>query len=93
MFVGKTDPIIEDPTDLETHVIRLRLSSSGAETEISLRGCDTVAQGKRILARTYSGRQRWFYGGRLLEDKKRIRDLSIPEGHVVQVVFCPSVQE
>ncbi|CAL8109823.1 unnamed protein product [Orchesella dallaii] len=82
--------VSDDPLDEELHFIRLRLSTTEQEaTELSLRGGDTVVMAKMKLAQQISNtsRQRWFYGGQLLEDRLRIRDLNIPQGHIVQVVF------
>ena len=31
-------------------------------------------------------RQRWFYAGRMLNDKLRMEDAKIPRNHVVQVI-------
>ena len=32
-------------------------------------------------------KQRWYFGGKLLTDKTRIGDASIPSGHVVQCII------
>lgn len=91
--ISTVETVSSDPADLENHVMRLRLNSSGQETEVRLRGNETIAHGKRELGKTYSGlKQRWYYGGRLLQERSKIKDLAIPNGHVVQVVFCP-IQE
>lgn len=82
--------VSDDPLDEELFYIKLRLSTTEQEeTELSLRGGDAIAIGKMRLSQQISNtsRQRWFYGGQLLEDRLRIRDLNIPQGHIVQVVF------
>jgi len=82
--------VSDDPLDEEVFYVKLRLSTTEhEETELSLRGGDTIVMAKMKLAQqiSNSSRQRWFYGGQLLEDRLRTRDLNIPQGHIVQVVF------
>jgi len=38
------------------------------------------------------GVQRWFYGGKVLQDKLKIEDTKVPKGHMIQVVL-PSTEE
>lgn len=82
--------VSDDPLDEELFCIKVRLSTTEQEeTELNLRGGDTIVVAKMKLAQqiSNSSRQRWFYSGQLLEDRLRIRDLNIPQGHIVQVVF------
>ncbi len=71
------------------HLIKLRLSSSGKDVDLPVRKSETVSSCKVKLGMKISTtlRQRWFYGGKLLEDKTKVKDLSIPDSHVIQVVF------
>lgn len=90
MFLFITEVVSDDPLDEELFYIKLRLSTTEQEeTELSVRGGDAIAIAKMKLAQqiSNSSRQRWFYGGQLLEDRLRIRDIKIPASHIVQVVF------
>jgi hypothetical protein len=73
----------------DVHLMRLRLSSTGKDVELSVRLSETISSCKiKLAAKTCkTPRQRWFYGGRLIEDKIKVRDLGIPHDHVIQVVF------
>ena len=53
-----------------------------------MRSKHTVRHIKQTLAKAedISGEQRWYYGGRLLQDKLRIEDTKVPKGHLIQVV-------
>jgi len=71
---------------------KFRVSCTGEETDLMLNANDTVLLGKLELSSCRPGKwiQRWYYGGRLLQDRLRLRDLKIPPGHVVQVIFNES---
>lgn len=89
-YIFSIDVVSDDPLDEVVSCIKVRLSTTEQEeTELSVRAGDTIAIAKIKLAQKIStaSRQRWFYGGQLLEDRLRIRDLNIPGGHIVQVVF------
>lgn len=70
-------------------VIRLRLSTTGKDLKLAVRSLDSVSCAKRKL-QAHEGvepaDQRWFFGGKLLNDKMRLEDAKIPAGYVVQVV-------
>lgn len=56
---------------------------------------ETVANAKRRLAMQESievGRQRWYFGGKLLYDKMKIEDIKLHSGFVVQAVVSPKEQ-
>lgn len=73
----------------DDHVLKLRLSSTGKDVDLKIRKGQSVSACKaRLGSKLACGmRQRWFYGGKLLEDKVSISDLAIPHDHVIQVVF------
>ncbi|XP_070539632.1 ubiquitin domain-containing protein 2-like [Ptychodera flava] len=72
--------------------VKLRLST-GKDLKMTVRSTETVQQVKRRI-HTEEGiepsRQRWFFSGRLLNDKTKIEEAKIPKGFIVQVVVAPS---
>lgn len=77
--------------------IRFRLSTLTHDIKLQVCSTDTVLKVKKHIAEMQVGvephRQRWFYAGRLLNDKLRIEDTKIPKNHVVQVIVSPLKQE
>jgi len=73
-------------------VIKVRLSLTSKDLKLTVRTADTILVAKRRLQVSTNippTHQRWFYGGKLLNDKTRIEDVKIPPGYVVQVVVMP----
>lgn len=69
--------------------IKLRLSHLSKDLKVLVRTTDTVHKVKRLLHEKEGvepEHQRWFFGGKLLNDKLRIEDAHIPKGFVVQVI-------
>ncbi|KAK7486229.1 hypothetical protein BaRGS_00022552 [Batillaria attramentaria] len=72
--------------------VKLRLSHLSKDVKVMVRTTDTVNKVKRMLHEKEGvepERQRWFFGGKLLNDKLRIEDARIPKGFVVQVIVSP----
>jgi len=78
--------------DSDAVPLRLRLSSNSQDLDLLVRPSDSVGAAKARLSLahpdTSTPRQRWFYGGRLLEDRARLSELAIPPDHLIQVVFA-----
>lgn len=75
--------------------VKLRLSHQTKDVKVMVRTTDTVSKVKRMLHEKEGvepERQRWFFGGKLLNDKLRIEDARIPKGFVVQVIVSPPTQ-
>lgn len=75
--------------------VKLRLSHQAKDVKVMVRTTDTVSKVKRMLHEKEGvepERQRWFFGGKLLNDKLRIEDARIPKGFVVQVIVSPPTQ-
>ncbi|XP_067942927.1 ubiquitin domain-containing protein 1-like isoform X2 [Watersipora subatra] len=72
----------------EQVVVKLRLST-GKDLKLTVGSKHSVKQIKRTLAKAenVSEDQRWYYGGKLLQDKLRIEDTKVPKGHLIQVVI------
>ena len=73
--------------------IKLRLSHMSKDMKVLVRTTDTVHKVKRLLHEKEGvepEHQRWFFGGKLLNDKLRIEDAHIPKGFVVQVIVSAS---
>ncbi|XP_014667493.1 PREDICTED: ubiquitin domain-containing protein 2-like isoform X2 [Priapulus caudatus] len=69
--------------------LKLRLST-GKDLKLLCRTTDTVLGAKRRLAELEGcepQHQRWFFSGKLLNDKTRIEDAKIPQSFIVQVVI------
>lgn len=79
------DNLDSDPG--EEMIIKLRLSS-GKDLKLTVGSNHTVKHIKMTLAKAenITGEQRWYYGGKLLQDKLRIEDTKVPKGHLIQVV-------
>uniref|UniRef100_T1JHL7 Ubiquitin-like domain-containing protein n=1 Tax=Strigamia maritima TaxID=126957 RepID=T1JHL7_STRMM len=72
--------------------IKVRLSTTGKDLKLSVRTSDTMAIAKRrlqVYENVDPARQRWFFSGKLLNDKLKIEEAKIPAGYVVQVVIAP----
>lgn len=74
--------------------IKLRLSTTGNDLKLALRTTDTVLSAKKKLQSIENvdmSKQRWFFGGKLLNDKMKIEEAKIPAGYIVQVVIAPEL--
>lgn len=72
----------------EEVVIKLRLST-GKDLKLTVGSKHTIKLIKRTVAKAenVSDEQRWYYGGKLLQDKLRVEDTKVPKGHLIQVVI------
>lgn len=71
-------------------VLRLRLSTTGKDVKLATRSVESILCAKRKLHELEGidpSCQRWFFGGKLLNDKMKIEDAKIPANFVVQVVI------
>lgn len=71
-------------------MLRLRLSTTGKDVKLAVRSVDSVLCAKRKLQALEGidpSFQRWFFGGKLLNDKMKVEEAKIPAGFVVQVVI------
>lgn len=69
--------------------IKFRLSNSGKDLKLFVRTTDTVLKLKRRIFEKEGpdpAEQRWFFSGRLLNDKTKIGDMKIPKSYVIQVI-------
>lgn len=69
--------------------VKFRLSTNSKDIKLLVRTTDTVLKIKRKLNELEGvepSRQRWFFAGRLLNDKLRIADTKIMKSFVVQVI-------
>ena len=72
--------------------VRFRLSNLTHDIKLQVSSTDSVLKLKKRIADMQEGvgvephKQRWFYAGRLLNDKLRMEDAGIPRNHVVQVI-------
>ena len=69
--------------------LKFRLSNCNKDIKMGVRTNDTVLRVKRQIYDQEGiepSRQRWFFGGRLINDKLRIEDTKIPKGCLVQVI-------
>ena len=95
--------LIEETSETDTNTDADSLSSPGIEVPIKfrlstgkdikmvVRTTDTVMKIKRRLHSEEGiepSRQRWFFSGKLLNDKLRIEEAKIPKSFVVQVVVA-----
>ena len=86
-----TVPDIEanEPPGVEQPV-RFRLSHLSHDIKLQVSSNDSVLKLKKRIAEMQVGvephRQRWFYAGKILNDKLRIEDAHIHRNHVVQVI-------
>lgn len=86
---GDTDANSSPGTEVP---VKLRLSHLSKDVKVMVRTTDTVNKVKKMLHEKEGvepERQRWFFGGKLLNDKLRIEDARIPKGFVVQVIVSP----
>ena len=70
-------------------MLKLRLSNLSKDIKVVVKSTDTVYKVKQLLQDSKGIRsdcQRWFFGGKLLNDKLHIQDAHIPKGFVVQVI-------
>lgn len=85
-----TDPDSTGSTGVEVP-IKFRLST-GKDLKLMVRTTDSVLKVKRQIHSEEgieSSRQRWYFSGKLLQDKVKIEDAKIPKGFVVQVIVAP----
>ena len=71
-------------------LLRFRLST-GKDFKLTVNSSDTMLKVKRHIHAqegVETSAQRWFYGGKLLSDRMRIKDAKIPKGFVVQVIVA-----
>ncbi|KAL8623832.1 Ubiquitin domain-containing protein 1 [Nucella lapillus] len=69
--------------------LKLRLSHLPKDLKVMVRTTDTVHKLKRLMQEREGVEpecQRWFFSGKLLNDKLRVEDAHIPKGFVVQVI-------
>ncbi|XP_005100742.1 ubiquitin domain-containing protein 2 [Aplysia californica] len=97
---SESDTAPDTDTNLSPGVeqpIRFRLSNLSHDIKLQVSSTDSVLKLKKRIAEMQVGvepqRQRWFYAGRLLNDKLRIEDAKIPKNHVVQVIVSLPAQE
>ena len=72
--------------------LKIRMSHLNKDLRVIVRTTDTVHKIKRMLGereKVEPSRQRWFFGGKLMNDKLRIEDAHIPKGFIVQVIVSP----
>lgn len=84
-----------NPPGIET-VIKFRLSSTNKDIRLKVRTTDSMLKIKKRLFETEKiepNRQRFFYSGKMLNDKLKIEDVKIPKGNVIQVIVSPSDTE
>ncbi|XP_064600099.1 ubiquitin domain-containing protein 1-like isoform X2 [Liolophura sinensis] len=102
--------LIEDVSETDTAVdtensspgteipIKFRLSHTNKDLKLFVRTTDTVMKLKKRIGDEQGiepSKQRWFFSGRLLNDKLRVVDAKIPKGYVVQVIVSepdPSIE-
>ncbi|RWS07286.1 ubiquitin domain-containing protein 2-like protein [Dinothrombium tinctorium] len=86
----ESEPISEGRFGGEEISVKFRISSSCKDVKMSVFSKETILSAKRKLA-TIEGiepnKQRWFFGGRLLNDKMKIEDAKLQSGFVVQVII------
>ncbi len=85
-----TDPDSGGSPGIEVPV-KFRLST-GKDLKLMVRSTDSVAKVKKLI-HTEEGveasRQRWYFSGKLLQDKLKIEDAKIQKGFIVQVIIAP----
>jgi len=89
------DTDANNPPGTET-VIKFRLSTSSKDIRMKVRTTDSVLKIKKRLFETEKiepSRQRFFYAGKMLNDKLKLEDVKIPKGNVVQVIVSPGEGE
>ena len=72
-------------------LLRFRLSTGNKDFKLTVNTSDSMLKVKRqihSLEGVETSSQRWFYGGKLLSDRMRIKDAKIPKGFVVQVIVA-----
>lgn len=88
---GRDSPAeYSEPVDggFET-TLKLRLSSTCSDIEMTVYSRDTIGQCKKKIQALQGVRaccQRWFYGGKLLSDKMFVEDAHIKPDYIVQVI-------
>lgn len=73
----------------EELIIKFRISSLQNDVKMGIFTKESVLSAKKRLgiSQGFEPRdQRWYFGGRLLQDKSMIEDLKLQSGFVVQVV-------
>ncbi|OQR71328.1 ubiquitin domain-containing protein 1-like [Tropilaelaps mercedesae] len=80
----------------EELIVKVRTSTQGPDMRLALRTGETILHAKRRLQATIgvdSSNQRWFFGGKLLQDKQKISETKLQFGHVVQVALPHPVDQ
>ncbi|XP_046343201.1 ubiquitin domain-containing protein 2-like isoform X1 [Haliotis cracherodii] len=76
--------------------IKFRLSHTNKDIKMPVRTTDSVYKIKKRICEDEGievVRQRFFYSGRLLNDKLRIEDAKVPKGHVIQVIVTKKEED
>ena len=76
----------------EEIVLKVRTSTQGPDRKLNVRTGESILHAKRRLQAAIdvdTSSQRWFFGGKLLQDKQKISDTKLQSGHVVQVAIPP----
>lgn len=85
-----TDPDSSGSPGVEVPV-KFRLST-GKDLKLVVRSTDSVLKVKKQIQSEEgvdASRQRWYFSGKLLQDKVKIEDAKISKGFVVQVIVAP----
>lgn len=75
--------------------IKFRLAPDNKDFKMTVQSNDLVLKVKRQLqemAQVEVGRQRWFFGGRLITDKMTMEASKITKGCLIQVVVSEAVE-
>lgn len=71
-------------------IIKFRISTLQNDIKMGVFSKESVLSAKRRLTQMHGlsepKDQRWYFGGRLLNDKLKIEDIKLQPGFVVQVV-------
>ncbi|KAK3859911.1 hypothetical protein Pcinc_034004 [Petrolisthes cinctipes] len=87
---GHPEP--ESSVEGEEKVLKVRLSTTSKDIKLTVRSNNTIAQAKRKLdvqEDLEGGRQRWFYGGKLLGDQLVVSECGVQHNHVIQAIITP----
>lgn len=78
------------PMSGEEIVVKFRVSNISNDIKMGVFSKETIASAKRRLSNAHGVAepkdQRWYFGGKLLQDKQKISDVKLQNGFVVQVV-------
>jgi len=80
-----------EPLNGQELKVKVRVSITGEDVRLVLNTKETVGMAKRRLQDSEGvgepNTQRWYYGGKLLNDKCTMAD--VPSGHVIQCIINP----